>query len=136
MSAFDTQVDGNHYKDKAVQPVQLAYAVFGGDTCACKIAKYLTREKDDWGKQIDKAQHVYKMFLEMKDSSPVKELDLAQQILLLQFVQQEPEGVQTDLALILTSLVMHKNEEHVPIKLLMSSFNAIREYYVGDTDGS
>ncbi len=102
MSAFNTQVNGTHYKDKAIQPIQLAYAVFGGDTCACKIAKYLTREKDDWITQIEKAEHVFQMFREIPSTcNPIaNQPDYAQVLLLQLFIAQEPEPIHEDLVAI------------------------------------
>ena len=58
MSAFDKQVDGNHYKNQVVQPFELAYLVAGGDAGFCKFVKYLTRDKGDRKVNLEKAIHV------------------------------------------------------------------------------
>ena len=56
MSALNTQVDGDHYKDQKIQPIELAYML--GETPAfTKLAKYLTRDKNDKLVNIDKALH-------------------------------------------------------------------------------
>lgn len=96
MSAFDTQVGGTHYKHKRVQPIQLAYAVFGGDTCCCKIAKYLTREKDGWEEQTEKANHIFLLLKEIPvtDLNFTHELSTSQEIVLKTFIEQEPLEIQ------------------------------------------
>lgn len=135
MSAFDTQIDGTHYKDKAIQPVQLAYAVFGGDTLACKVSKYLTREKDGWESQIGKAQHCLEMFAEMVPSSPIPPLDLARQLVLEQFVVQEPEPVRAALKDILAYMIcLAQGHTDEPPEALTWAFNTIREHYLGEPD--
>lgn len=55
MTAWDKQVGGDHYTKMKLQPLQLAYMVAGGDSCFCKVAKYIGREKstDDLQKAID-----------------------------------------------------------------------------------
>lgn len=44
MDASKMQVDGTHYTDMPMQPVQLAYLI-GGTPCFCKLAKYASRKK-------------------------------------------------------------------------------------------
>ena len=46
MSALDTQIDGGHYKDVKIQPIELAYKL-GASPAFCKLAKYLSRDKGD-----------------------------------------------------------------------------------------
>lgn len=55
MTVWDKQVGGSHYTKMKLQPLQLAYMVAGGDSCFCKVAKYIGREKntDDLQKAID-----------------------------------------------------------------------------------
>lgn len=55
-NAFDSQVDGHHYTDMMMQPLELAYLV-GGTPCFCKLAKYATRVKGDRQVNLDKAIH-------------------------------------------------------------------------------
>ena len=56
MSALDVQIDGTHYKTMKMQPVELAYRLHGSP-CFCKLAKYLTRDKEDKLKNLKKAKH-------------------------------------------------------------------------------
>lgn len=55
MTAWDKQVGGNHYTSMKIQPLQLAYMVANGDSCFCKVAKYISRTKnmDDFRKAVD-----------------------------------------------------------------------------------
>lgn len=55
-SALETQCDGNHYKTMKLQPIELAYKL-GGTPAFCKLAKYLTREKNDKKINLQKAYH-------------------------------------------------------------------------------
>ena len=68
LSAFDTQVGGDHYKQMGIQPLELTlrnlgYAAFVG-ACYTKINKYMTRKKDGEVKQLKKARHVLDMWIE------------------------------------------------------------------------
>ena len=47
-SALDKQVSGNHYKNKAIQPVVYIHANNLG-FCAGNVVKYVTRYKDKGG---------------------------------------------------------------------------------------
>ena len=55
-SALDIQIDGQHYKNQKIQPIELAYKL-GGTPAFCKLAKYLTREKNDKKVNLQKAYH-------------------------------------------------------------------------------
>jgi len=56
MNSLNRQVAGTHYLNITYQPVQLTFDVNG--TCTfCKVAKYISREKDDMVEQINKAIH-------------------------------------------------------------------------------
>ena len=55
-SALDVQIDGQHYKNQKIQPIELAYKL-GGTPAFCKLAKYLTREKNDKKINLQKAYH-------------------------------------------------------------------------------
>jgi hypothetical protein len=56
MSGLGTQCDGNHYTSMKMQPVELAYRLYG-TPCFCKLAKYLTRDKGDKLINLQKARH-------------------------------------------------------------------------------
>lgn len=55
-NALSTQIDGTHYKNQKMQPIELAYLV-GGTPCFTKLAKYLTRDKGDKIINLNKAIH-------------------------------------------------------------------------------
>lgn len=66
ISAFDTQVGGDHYKTMAIQPVEFALAnkldFFQKD-----IIKYVIRRKGDKNKRLEdlkKASHYLDMYIE------------------------------------------------------------------------
>jgi hypothetical protein len=66
MSALDTQVSGNHYKDKAIQPVQYIHAnrigFFEGN-----VIKYVTRWRDKGGiADLKKAKHYIELLIELE----------------------------------------------------------------------
>lgn len=60
ITAIEQQVDGNHYCKLKIQPIQLAYSL-NASPCFCKLAKYLTRDKDDKMIQYHKALHVIEL---------------------------------------------------------------------------
>lgn len=60
MSALEKQVDGTHYNKLKIQPIQLGYAL-NATPCFVKLAKYLTRDKDDKLVQLTKALHVIEL---------------------------------------------------------------------------
>lgn len=55
-SALETQQGGNHYKTMRLQPVELGYKI-GATPCFVKLAKYLTRNKNDKKENLEKAFH-------------------------------------------------------------------------------
>ncbi len=57
MVAINEQVGGDHYKNMAYQPFEFAMDL-GGLPAMCKVAKYLTRTKDDRMLNLRKAYHV------------------------------------------------------------------------------
>lgn len=127
-SAFNKQVDGDHYLNLPVQPVPLAYGVFGGDSMACKIAKYLSREKDSWEKQIKKAEDAFDMFLEMSGLSPVpKEFTYTQLFMLERFLTGIPEPIRDNVEIILCSLCLLKQDR--PVAELRQMVNDVREHF-------
>lgn len=54
--ALKSQVDGTHYSKLKIQPLELAYRL-NASPCFTKLAKYITRDKDDKSVQFDKAIH-------------------------------------------------------------------------------
>jgi len=73
MSAFDTQVSGNHYSKLAIQPMQYSMAN-KLDACQHTIIKYVTRFRDK-GKlaDLEKARHVLDMLIELEYGSSKSE---------------------------------------------------------------
>ena len=67
MAALKRQVNGHHYTDRAMQPIELAYAL-QGTPCFTKVAKYTTRVKDDPVSQLDKAIHCVELEEELTHS--------------------------------------------------------------------
>lgn len=66
MSAFETQVGGDHYKKLAIQPTQYAMAN-GLDACQFSVVKYVTRHKEKGGKKdLEKAMHFLQMLIELE----------------------------------------------------------------------
>lgn len=55
-NGLGVQVDGNHYTNMKMQPVELAYKLYA-TPCFCKLAKYLTRDKGDKLTNLKKALH-------------------------------------------------------------------------------
>jgi len=66
MSALDSQQGGDHYKDKAIQPVMYIHAN-NLNFCAGNVIKYVTRYKEKNGKQdLEKAKHYIELLIEME----------------------------------------------------------------------
>lgn len=63
-NALDTQVDGNHYKNQKMQPLELAYRV-NGSPCFTKLAKYASRRKLDRLGDLKKAFHCIQLEKEL-----------------------------------------------------------------------
>lgn len=64
-SALDKQVDGNHYKDMKIQPVQFCRANHMGGL-ESSVVRYITRHKVKNGRvDIEKAIHCLELILEM-----------------------------------------------------------------------
>ena len=65
-SAFDKQVSGSHYKDKAIQPVVYIHANNLG-FCAGNVVKYVTRYKDKGGiADLEKAKHYIELLIQLE----------------------------------------------------------------------
>lgn len=60
VGALEEQVDGSHYVNMKMQPVELTYAL-NASPCFCKLAKYLTREKGDKLTNLQKALHCIRL---------------------------------------------------------------------------
>lgn len=67
MKATDNQVDGTHYNQLKIQPIQLGYAL-NASPCFVKLAKYITRDKGDKHINLTKAIHVTQLEEEVVDS--------------------------------------------------------------------
>ena len=66
MSALDTQIGGDHYKDMPIQPMEFSMAN-GLDACQHTIIKYVTRFREKGGVQdLEKAKHVIDMLIEFE----------------------------------------------------------------------
>lgn len=63
-NALNTQVDGNHYKEQKMQPLELAYRV-NGSPCFTKLAKYASRKKVDRLGDLKKAIHCIQLEQEL-----------------------------------------------------------------------
>jgi len=73
MSAFDKQVDGNHYKNMVIQPTEYCQRN-GLHFCESAVVKYVSRHRDKGGrKDLEKAIHFLEMLLEME--YPENEVD-------------------------------------------------------------
>lgn len=70
-NAFGSQVDGHHYTDMELQPLEMAYLRYGIEGLKAaihvKIDKYITRKKDDEVKQLKKAKHCLEILVEMTE---------------------------------------------------------------------
>lgn len=65
MSALTSQVGGDHYRNKAIQPVQFSMAN-ELDACAHSILKYVTRHREKHGRRdLEKALHFVDLRLEL-----------------------------------------------------------------------
>ena len=70
LSAFKTQVAGDHYKDLKIQPVEYIHKNNIG-FCEGAAIKYLTRWKSKGGiNDLKKARHFIDMLIEMEDKPP------------------------------------------------------------------
>jgi len=66
MSAFDTQVGGDHYKSMAIQPTEFLQRN-KIPFCESAVIKYVCRHRFKNGRQdIEKAIHFLEMLLEME----------------------------------------------------------------------
>lgn len=69
MSALDVQVSGDHYKKKAIQPVEYIHAN-GLGFCEGNVVKYVTRWKDKGGiGDLEKARHYLDILIQLESRS-------------------------------------------------------------------
>jgi hypothetical protein len=69
VSALDTQVGGQHYKDKAIQPVEFIHANHLG-FCEGNVVKYISRWRQKNGiADLQKAKHYLELLIELESSS-------------------------------------------------------------------
>ena len=60
------QVGGNHYKDKAIQPIEYIHANKMG-FCEGNVVKYITRWKEKSGvADLEKAKHYIELLIELE----------------------------------------------------------------------
>ena len=68
---FGTQVDGHHYTDMQLQPLEATYLRYGLEALKAaihtKVDKYLSRIKDEPIKQYKKAEHCLAIFVEIAE---------------------------------------------------------------------
>lgn len=65
-SALNVQVDGNHYKDLAIQPVEYIHAN-GLGFCEGSVVKYVTRWRAKNGiADLKKARHFIDLLIELE----------------------------------------------------------------------
>ena len=73
MSALDTQVGGNHYKGRAIQPVQYIHAN-GLGFIEGSVVKYVTRWRDKGGvADLEKARHLLALLIELEAKADAAE---------------------------------------------------------------
>lgn len=66
MSALDSQQGGQHYKDKAIQPIVYIHAN-NMNFCAGNVVKYVTRYKEKNGlEDLKKAKHYIELLIELE----------------------------------------------------------------------
>ena len=66
MSPLDTQIGGDHYKNRVIQPVEYIHAN-GMGYCEGAIVKYITRWRDKGGKlDLEKIKHYVDLLIELE----------------------------------------------------------------------
>ena len=66
MSALDVQISGDHYKNKAIQPVEYIHAN-GMGFCEGNVVKYISRWKEKGGIQdLEKARHYLDILIQLE----------------------------------------------------------------------
>ena len=68
LSALESQVGGDHYKNQGIQPFEITYKNFGYEGLQAavytKVNKYLTRDKGDHQENVEKAIHCLQIQLD------------------------------------------------------------------------
>jgi len=68
MSALQNQIGGQHYKDKAIQPVEFIHANHLG-FCEGNVVKYISRWRQKNGiADLEKAKHYLELLIELESS--------------------------------------------------------------------
>ncbi len=71
MNPLETQVGGDHYKKKAIQPVEYIHAN-GLGFCEGNVIKYVTRWRDKNGvKDLEKARHYLDILIQLESRNGV-----------------------------------------------------------------
>lgn len=66
MNALEVQMGGNHYIDKAIQPVEYIHAN-GLGFCEGNVVKYVTRWKEKGGvADLEKARHYLDILIQLE----------------------------------------------------------------------
>ena len=66
MNALETQVGGDHYQNKAIQPVEYIHAN-GLGFCVGNVIKYVSRYKEKNGIQdLEKARHYLDILIQLE----------------------------------------------------------------------
>lgn len=74
MTALSTQIGGNHYLNKGIQPITYIHANQLG-FCEANVVKYVTRHKSKAGKDdILKAIHYLELLLELEYGQTNKQM--------------------------------------------------------------
>ena len=69
MNALETQVGGDHYKTKAIQPVEYIHAN-GLGFCEGNVVKYVSRWREKNGvKDLEKARHYLDILIQLESRS-------------------------------------------------------------------
>jgi len=72
MNPLETQVGGDHYKTKAIQPVEYIHAN-GLGFCEGNVIKYVTRWKEKNGiKDLEKARHYLDILIQLEMRNAAK----------------------------------------------------------------
>ena len=66
MNPLETQIGGDHYKNRAIQPVEYIHAN-GLGYCEGAIVKYITRWRDKGGREdLEKIKHYVDLLIQLE----------------------------------------------------------------------
>ena len=66
MNQLETQIGGDHYKNRAIQPVEYIHAN-GLGYCEGAIVKYITRWRDKGGREdLEKIKHYVDLLIQLE----------------------------------------------------------------------